>query len=84
MADAADGMWPLLLQHYASGHSLGVTLTAYFANYDYANGTDEGYNAAGGFIAYDSIVSPTMAPPSSGLLGSHTEQYCAWNHRACV
>ncbi|KAL9934103.1 hypothetical protein V8E36_007185 [Tilletia maclaganii] len=51
-------------KHYASGHSLGGLLTAYFANYD-ADGNnkttaDAGYNQAAGFLAFDSVVRTTL------------------------
>ncbi|KAE8266196.1 hypothetical protein A4X09_0g6153 [Tilletia walkeri] len=49
-------------KHYASGHSLGGLLTAYFANYDgdgnNATTADAGYNQAAGFLAWDSVVRP--------------------------
>lgn len=49
-------------KHYASGHSLGGPLTAYFANYDNSSkGENPGYNSAAGFIAYDAVVRPMGA-----------------------
>ncbi|KAE8212086.1 hypothetical protein CF327_g4232 [Tilletia walkeri] len=56
-------------KHYASGHSLGGLLTAYFANYDgdgnNATTADAGYNQAAGFIAFDSVVRTSASTNTS-------------------
>ncbi|CAD6983765.1 unnamed protein product [Tilletia controversa] len=56
-------------KHYASGHSLGGLLTAYFANYDadgnIATTADAGFNQAAGFLAFDSVVRASTAANQS-------------------
>ncbi|KAK0556579.1 hypothetical protein OC846_001023 [Tilletia horrida] len=51
-------------KHYASGHSLGGLLVAYFANYDAdgnnATTADAGYNQAAGFLGFDTLVRTTI------------------------
>ncbi|PWN43795.1 hypothetical protein IE81DRAFT_321963 [Ceraceosorus guamensis] len=53
-------------KHYASGHSLGGPLTAFFAAYDRDGDVkttgDAGYNQAAGFIGYDTVVTTKFGP----------------------